>query len=454
MSPQRRVSRSIGIARGAMIVLAIALVSTVSAFGAEGEAAGPPPLEFSFANPGARAMGLGGAFVALADDATAAFANPAGLVQLIEPEVSIELRLSRFETPFSERGRFEGEPSGVGIDDVHGIQTGTSTSTVRGVPFLSYVQSGDRWSAAIYRHELADFESRTATDGIFGGGSQCCQRRSWDVVENADLEIVSYGVAGAWRISERLSIGAGLQLHRTSVTILTQSFRFADDTVDAFFSSNPYDPQREVSHLDFGTDHSNDVGFGAGILWNGKQWHFGGVYRKGPEAELQGVSIAGPATDTGIPPGDVIGEGTAPLEFPDVYAVGAGYRTADGRLTAAIEWDRVTYSSILESIGRSEEVDVSDLSLEDADEIHIGVEYVFLASSPLVAIRAGIWRDPYHRAIYVGPRLYDRAILPKRDDDLHFTLGFGLAFKKSQIDIGVDVSDTVRRLSVSTIRTF
>ena len=46
-------------------------------------------LEFSFSNPGARSLGLGGAFAALADDATAAYANPAGLVQLVRPEVSL-----------------------------------------------------------------------------------------------------------------------------------------------------------------------------------------------------------------------------------------------------------------------------------------------------------------------------------------------------------------------------
>ena len=46
------------------------------------------PLQFSFSDPGARSMGFGGAFVGLADDATAAIANPAGLAQLIKPEVS------------------------------------------------------------------------------------------------------------------------------------------------------------------------------------------------------------------------------------------------------------------------------------------------------------------------------------------------------------------------------
>ena len=37
---------------------------------------------FNLQNPGARAMGIGGAFISLADDSTAAQANPAGLTQL------------------------------------------------------------------------------------------------------------------------------------------------------------------------------------------------------------------------------------------------------------------------------------------------------------------------------------------------------------------------------------
>ena len=48
--------------------------------------------EFSFINPGARSGAMGGAFIALADDATAAEANPAGLTILTKPEVSFEYR--------------------------------------------------------------------------------------------------------------------------------------------------------------------------------------------------------------------------------------------------------------------------------------------------------------------------------------------------------------------------
>lgn len=52
------------------------------------------PLQFDFVNPGAKSLALGGAFAGVADDATASFANPAGLTLLLTPEVSGELRFS------------------------------------------------------------------------------------------------------------------------------------------------------------------------------------------------------------------------------------------------------------------------------------------------------------------------------------------------------------------------
>lgn len=45
--------------------------------------------DLTFAGAGARAMGIGGAFVAVADDATAIHWNPAGLTQLKKPEIAI-----------------------------------------------------------------------------------------------------------------------------------------------------------------------------------------------------------------------------------------------------------------------------------------------------------------------------------------------------------------------------
>ena len=53
---------------------------------------------FNFINPGGRSLGLGGAFISIADDATAAQTNPAGLTNLFEPQVFSEIRLIKPES--------------------------------------------------------------------------------------------------------------------------------------------------------------------------------------------------------------------------------------------------------------------------------------------------------------------------------------------------------------------
>ena len=61
-------------------------------------------IPFNLANPGARSMGLGGAFLGSADDATAAYTNPAGLTQLVTPEVSAEARHTAYSLPYVNGG--------------------------------------------------------------------------------------------------------------------------------------------------------------------------------------------------------------------------------------------------------------------------------------------------------------------------------------------------------------
>ena len=70
----------------------------------------------------------------LADDATAAYANPAGLTQLVEPEVSIEGRSWRYATTYVAGGQASGTPTGLGPDTEPGIREGVSrTDSISGV---------------------------------------------------------------------------------------------------------------------------------------------------------------------------------------------------------------------------------------------------------------------------------------------------------------------------------
>ncbi len=63
--------------------------------------------QFNFIPPGARANGMGGAFIGVADDATAIFSNPAGLAFLNETAVTFEYRFTSLDAHTDEIvGRF------------------------------------------------------------------------------------------------------------------------------------------------------------------------------------------------------------------------------------------------------------------------------------------------------------------------------------------------------------
>ncbi len=127
------------------------------------------PLQFDFLNPGAKSLALGGAFAGLADDATATFANPAGLTQLNASEISVEVRGSYLSTPFLERGRLSGVPSNIGTDTIAGPVFDDSTGSHVGLGFIAgvYAHPSHRWVIAGYRHELARVDQTFVSNGVF-----------------------------------------------------------------------------------------------------------------------------------------------------------------------------------------------------------------------------------------------------------------------------------------------
>jgi long-subunit fatty acid transport protein len=401
----------------------------------------PPALEFSFSNPGARSLGLAGAFAALADDATAAFANPAGLVQLLRPEVSLELRKRKYSTPYTEGGRASGSPTGLGIDTVDGIRTASSNETTSGVSYLSFVYPGTRWSLALYRHQLADFSVRTEINGLFGVPTEGGTRRYPDQPIVTDLEIVGTGLNGAYQLSDRLSLGFGLTYFAGRVENQGATYS-VDRFPETFWDENSFLHERQTVTSSFVVDDT-DIGFNVGVLWKfAESWRLGGVFRKGPRFDYELYNRAGPLNEE--PEGTVLEAVTdRSIAFPDVWGLGVAYRSPNGSLTVGLEWDRVEYSIIGETL-ESPLADTSLVAINDANELHLGVEYVFLETSPLIAIRGGIWRDPDHRFRYLGDDPFSQALYRQGEDILHVTAGVGIAFSRFQIDIGADFSDLAR----------
>jgi long-subunit fatty acid transport protein len=425
-----------------MVLLAAASASAQEA---------PPVLEFSFSNPGARSMGLGGAFVALADDATAAFANPAGLVQLVRPEVSLEVRRRNYSTPYTEGGRAVGAPTGWGIDTVDGLRTEYSNESISGVSFLSFVYPGKKWSLALFRHQLAEFRFGTEINGLFGEVPEGGTRRYEDQLSSTDLDVVGTGISGAWRVGDRLSIGFGLTFYSGKVESVSDVYS-VDSFPETFWERNSFLPDRNTVNSSFVVDDT-DVGFNFGILWSfAENWRLGGVYRSGPRFDYELFNVAGPLNEH--PEGTILASVLdRSIAFPDVWVLGVAYRSPGGSVTVGFEWDRVEYTAILETLGSSQ-VDTTDVSVDDADELRLGCEYVFMNSKPLIAIRGGVWHDPDHRFRFEGEDPFTRALYPPGGDTTHFTVGAGIAFSHFQIDLGADFSDIADAFTLSAIYGF
>ena len=92
-------------------------------------------VDFRFNNPGARSTAMGGAFIGLADDATAAYANPAGLTILTEPEISAEFKYGDYTNRV---------PRETDTDDF--------TDTNNSVSFLSLAHPTQKANITVYRH--------------------------------------------------------------------------------------------------------------------------------------------------------------------------------------------------------------------------------------------------------------------------------------------------------------
>jgi hypothetical protein len=306
-------------------------------------------------SPGARSLGLGGAFVAVADDATAAWTNPSGLMQLVRPEISADGR------GWSEdRDAVASNQSNLG--------------------FLSFVLPRQAWSLALYGQTLSSLEF---PDQLSTGGGE--------PVPLSSLVIANVGVSAAVRLSDAVSIGFG-------VTAFAGAFT---EGLVGSPSSYPFF-EDEVQH---------ELGATAGVLWNlDESWAIGAAARTGADFRF---SSGGRAV------------------FPDIVSAGARWSSAGGHATVAAELEHLS-------------------GIENRVRPHLGAEWVFLESRPLIGVRVGLWHDPEGGSGAIGS---DAG--PTIDDSVvHGSVGIGFAWRKFQLDVAADVSERTTITSLSGIFTF
>lgn len=395
-----------------LLVLAV-LGAMTSAYGADTKT---PPVPSFQGSPGARALAMGGAFIGVADDATAAETNPAGLTILTRPEVSLHL-LSQNNTDLC--------PGCTADSEIH-------------PSFASYVQP---WRRAVF--SLYYSNGLATTTGFTDRFNEIYTFYS----ERTHVSLNRFGVAGAFRPIPLLSVGASVALSRLSL----------ESTLDEVFEQSE-DDQGNVLPGFFeiqDTLHSNDTSFtyNVGVVVNPGGRVSGGVVYKGArpfqsDRTLRFRSCLAPCTLADLRTLDLI---VVPerRDVPVPKYVGAGLAVRPfARALLALDY----------SIEESQAVFISQKD-QEIRAWRIGGEYMFATrnSSLFIPLRAGYSREK--NPDYVSSDFF-------RETASSYSLGTGVVFGANQIDIAFSSGHTIatatalradeklRQIIVSGIRRF
>lgn len=478
----------VGLAFGASPLLAQAGTSSKLDLNPDVATAAIP---FSFLPPGARSLGMGGAFIAIADDATAAEANPAGLTILTRPEVSLHGRDSSFAVEVVDLN------SQAVVDLVDNTRSAVLTagfdvpaydrpSTVQslngranGLSFASYVHPFKHFVFSLYHQKSADFEGKT--------GFETFDEVFIDVFateKDVDLLLDHIGAAVGIKLGDKVSLGLSVRRSRLKIRSL-DSLRidyFRDAEFIGFIENRDiteilggqFDSIEDVQELpqqfkdpdffmfddfivarDVLNDQDDDITFNVGLLFNPNGVFSAGlVYKSGGEYTLRGrreifdcidFDALGRTCDPeAIPPN--LGTRTlqtleVSYDIPDFFGVGLAWRPTD-QLTIAADIDHITYSDL--SSGDNPQLGIEEV--DDETEFHLGLEYTWLLGgghTPL-SLRAGYFSDPDHDGF------------SRVDSDVSsYSVGAGIVIKQNvQVDLAGSFSDVRDEVTLSTVYRF
>lgn len=416
-------------------------------------------LKFNFGNPGARSLAMGGAFIGLADDASATEANPAGLTILRKREISVEVRDTTTSQSFAVGGTYPF------------INEKDFPSRQRAIGFASVVLPFHHAAFALYYHRPLQFQNSVdllggySTPNFFLGPNgplsaaecartpDCQEHQVYPYQASADIDLKTYGGAAAWAWKD-VSFGAAIRYHVFREEATTSR-------VDLDVSGSPtFVVTQTHGNKVFGRESNSDLTYIASTKWSpSAKFSAGAVFKKG--ASFPAPVFAGTAS-----PGNTAGPTmVAVTEFhvPDSAGIGISYRPLPN-ITLNADLVRIGYSTLTDRfISVIEYGTEGDTSIEavtgyeshDGNEIHAGIEYFIPGRAPF-AIRAGWWQDPPHSIHFAGTlkAKHDVAaaiLFPDGKAENHYSVGVGISIPSFQIDVAYDTSETLKQASVSVV---
>jgi hypothetical protein len=428
------------------------------------------PMQFDFLNPGAKSLALGGAFVAAADDATAGFANPAGLIELFRPEISAELRTRFSDSEYLQRGRLSGAVQNFGTDTIEGPVFGTSRDTNVGLAYISFVwpSASRRWTVAAFRHELVRIDQSYFSDGVYQRDpEEFTSRREFPQSGLRRISITNWAGSAAFVLNPRLSVGATLSVFQFSI-----DSRFERFDADGF-TGPPLLDRGLGQAIQTGNDTALAPAAGIQVCMKPcddrreENLRFGAMYRRGATFSYASTQVNFRTDGVTIDEESRL-ERRPDFRVPSVVAVGAAFEIPGDtrRLQFNAEISHVTHGRIREDFvvdqaltsGRPDNFVVSD-----GAEVHLGFQYSAVMLRWVPKFRVGFWSDPDHSVRYrpvdnaasANDRLFDERFsvaLSKGGRTAHVTGGIGLTINpRFEWNLGADFSAPTTVVSTSII---
>ncbi len=365
---------------------------------------------------GGRALGMGNAFVAVADDVRASSLNPAGLGALESLQFAADLSYSSYEKDYMDTYAAVNN-LGVGpeLNEIRSLDDSTAD-----IPFLGAAIPiiPDKLTAALYYRRSAVTGSDTQNSGLQPVLNGLVFQQNISEKNIEEYRKNSYGAAAAFNYSRQLSFGAAVSLETLNADLREM------------WTTNTYTGSARTAAVSYGgkiDGDDTDFGLSLGMMFKPiSDTSLGLSYRRGSS-----FSINSSSTDTACSFDSCYTANEtskAAFDTPDIWSAGGSWQPApDWLLSAQADW--VKYSALADA---STSGITLDESIDDGVIFRFGAEKTFaLARNLNYQVRAGLFRIPDHD----GFQAID-------SDQMHYTLGGGMNWDKQiKVDLGASFSE-------------
>ena len=349
------------------------------------------PSSFNPVGSGARALAMGGAFIAVADDATAASWNPGGLIQLERPEVSaVGAYLHRIEDI-----RFGANPESDGPQSVSGLDLNYLSFA------LPFTTLGHNMIVSLNYQHLFDLDRQWTFHRQDRDEAGRLETEFLDNRQGGDL--YALGLAYAVQLLPELSIGATLNLWNDFLYDNAWTKRFRSSKEEFTQTGKPVVSQAAVEeHYSF-----EGMNFNVGFLWQvTEHLTVGGVFKSPFTADLK---LRGSLANLQFSPAfpdrpplserELAFEESQEMDMPMSYGLGLAWRFSDA-FTLSADFHRTHWNDFVLRDGEGREffpISARPAKESDVDPTHhvrLGAEYLFIHPKHVVALRGGAFYDP------------------------------------------------------------